>query len=133
VSNTGLLGRWQVLQNSPKVVCDTGHNREGLIYVMQQLSKEVFKTLHIVFGVVNDKDISSIIDLLPKNATYYLCKPNISRGLDAKELMRIFNEYGLKSVAYDSVNQAYNQALKNASEEDFIFVGGSTFVVAEVV
>jgi len=132
-SNTDLLGRWQVLQNNPKVVCDTGHNREGLIYVMQQLSKEVFKTLHIVFGVVNDKDISSIIDLLPKNTTYYLCKPNISRGLDAKELMRVFNEYGLKGVAYNSVNQAYNQALKNASEEDFIFIGGSTFVVAEVV
>ena len=133
VKNTGLLGRWQVLNERPKVVCDTGHNREGLIYVMQQLSNETFESLHIVFGVVNDKDLSSIVDLLPKKATYYFCKPNIPRGLDAEELQQIFSSYKLKGKAYSSVNEAYNSALNNAKKDDFIYVGGSTFVVAEII
>ncbi|WNH08152.1 bifunctional folylpolyglutamate synthase/dihydrofolate synthase [Thalassobellus suaedae] len=133
VKNTGLLGRWQVLNDKPKVICDTGHNREGLIHVMNQLSKEVFDRLHIVFGVVNDKDLSSIIDLLPKKATYYFCKPDISRGLDAKELKRVFNRFGLKGEAYNSVNEAYKTALKHAELSDFVFIGGSTFVVAEII
>ena len=133
VKNTGLLGRWQVLSEKPKVVCDTGHNREGLTYVMQQLSNETFETLHIVFGVVNDKDLSSIIDLLPKKAMYYFCKPNIPRGLDSGELKQIFSTYNLKGKAYSSVNEAYNAALNNAKKDDFIFIGGSTFVVAEII
>ncbi|MDA9070011.1 bifunctional folylpolyglutamate synthase/dihydrofolate synthase [Algibacter sp.] len=133
VKNTGLLGRWQILKEKPKVVCDTGHNREGLIYVMQQLSNEIFESLHIVFGVVNDKDLSSIVDLLPKKATYYFCKPNIPRGLDAEELKQIFSSYKLKGKAYRSVNEAYNSALNNAKKDDFIYVGGSTFVVAEII
>ncbi|TWO31748.1 bifunctional folylpolyglutamate synthase/dihydrofolate synthase [Seonamhaeicola sediminis] len=133
VKNTNLQGRWQVLGSQPKVVCDTGHNKEGLSYVMSQISKETFQKLHIVFGVVNDKDVNSIIDLLPKEATYYLCKPEISRGLPAKDLKQFFNDYGLKGEAYNSVNKAYKKALKNASSEDFIFVGGSTFVVAEII
>ncbi|WP_147679025.1 bifunctional folylpolyglutamate synthase/dihydrofolate synthase [Algibacter pacificus] len=133
VKNTGLLGRWQVLNQNPKVVCDTGHNREGLQYVMKQLSNEVYSNLHIVFGVVNDKDLSSIIDLLPVNATYYFCKPNISRGLNAEELKTIFNENNLEGEAYNSVNEAYKMALEKATDEDFIFIGGSTFVVAEII
>lgn len=133
VKNTNLQGRWQVLGSQPKVVCDTGHNRAGLSYVMSQISKETFQKLHIVFGVVNDKDVNSIIDLLPKEATYYLCKPEISRGLPAKDLKQFFNDYGLKGEAYNSVNKAYKKALQNASSEDFIFVGGSTFVVAEII
>lgn len=133
VKNTGLLGRWQVLNDKPKVVCDTGHNREGLIHVMNQLSKEAFETLHIVFGVVNDKDLSSIIDLLPKKATYYFCKPDISRGLDANELKSAFSGFGLKGEAYNSVNEAYKMALKNTKLDDFVFIGGSTFVVAEII
>ncbi|AXP79961.1 Bifunctional protein FolC [Mariniflexile rhizosphaerae] len=133
VKNTGFMGRWQVLRTHPKVVCDTGHNRDGLSYVMKQLSNEVFDTLHIVFGVVNDKDLTSIIDLLPKNAIYYFCKPDIPRGLDAKELKSILNGYGLKGEAYNSVNEAYNNALDKASSNDFIFIGGSTFVVAEII
>ena len=131
--NTGLLGRWQVLKETPKVVCDAGHNREGLTYVMQQLSNETFKSLHIVFGVVNDKDLSSIADLLPKKATYYFCKPNIPRGLDADELKQRFSKYNLTGKAYNSVSEAYKMALKNAKKDDFIFVGGSTFVVAEII
>ncbi len=133
IKNTGLLGRWQVLNDKPKVVCDTGHNREGLIYVMNQLSKEVFDELHIVFGVVNDKELSSIIDLLPKKATYYFCKPNISRGLDANELKSVLVKSGLKGESYNSVNEAYKEALETAMLNDFVFVGGSTFVVAEII
>ena len=133
IENTGLMGRWQILQANPKVVCDTGHNREGLTYVVKQLSNEQFDTLHIVFGVVNDKDISSIIDLLPKHATYYFCKPSISRGLHAGTLKAVFNDYGLQGDAYNSVSEAYKMALKNAKFNDFVFVGGSTFVVAEII
>ncbi|SFZ89334.1 dihydrofolate synthase / folylpolyglutamate synthase [Flaviramulus basaltis] len=133
IKNTGLLGRWQVLQENPKVVCDTGHNKDGLTYVMDQLSKEVYDTLHIVFGVVNDKDLNSIKDLLPKKATYYFCKPDIPRGLDTNELKQAFNNYGLKGDAYNSVNEAYKAALKNSKSTDLLFIGGSTFVVAEII
>ncbi len=133
VKNTGLLGRWQVLNSKPKVVCDTGHNREGLQYVMRQLLNEKFEQLHIVFGVVNDKDLNSITDLLPKKATYYFCKPDIPRGLDANKLKSTFDKLNLKGKAYDSVKEAYKEALKHANSNDFVFVGGSTFVVAEVI
>ena len=133
VENTGLLGRWQVLCEKPRVICDTGHNREALTYVMQQLSNETFELLHIVFGVVNDKDLSTIVDLLPKKAIYYFCKPNIPRGLDAEELKQIFFRYNLKGEAYNSANEAYMAALNNAKNEDLIFIGGSTFVVAEII
>ena len=121
------------MNNKPKVICDTGHNREGLSYVIKQLFEENFECLHIVFGVVNDKDIYSIIDLLPKIAIYYLCKPDLPRGLDANKLKQIFDESGLKGLAYNSVNEAYKTALKNASVNDLIFIGGSTFVVAEII
>jgi len=133
VKNTGLMGRWQILNTNPKVVCDTGHNKDGLKYVMKQLSNEVFERLHIVFGVVNDKDLTSIIDLLPQKATYYFCKPDIPRGLDAQELKKFLNSYGLKGKAYPSVNEAYKCALNEALSNDFIFIGGSTFVVAEII
>ncbi|OBQ56124.1 bifunctional folylpolyglutamate synthase/dihydrofolate synthase [Tamlana sp. s12] len=133
VKNTGLLGRWQILNANPKVVCDTGHNKDGLTEVMNQLSKEEFEHLHIVFGVVNDKDLTSIVDLLPKNATYYFCKPNIPRGLAATDLKATFSAYGLEGEAYNSVNEAYNSALNQANSNDFIYVGGSTFVVAEII
>ncbi len=133
VNNTGLLGRWQILNEAPKVVCDTGHNKEGLTYVMSQLQKESFSKLHIVFGVVNDKDLSSIVDLLPKNATYYFCKPDIPRGKDAVELKRELKASGLEGASYSSVTEAYKTALNEASKDDFIFVGGSTFVVAEII
>ncbi len=133
VKNTGLLGRWQVLNKAPKVVCDTGHNREGLQYVMQQLLNEKFEELHIVFGVVHDKDLNTIADLLPREATYYYCKPDIPRGMDVHTLKSTFNKLNLKGEAYNSVKEAYNEALKQAHLNDFIFVGGSTFVVAEII
>jgi len=133
VCNTKLLGRWQVLNTAPKIVCDTGHNKEGLFYVMDQLQKETYNKLHIVFGVVKDKDLTSIVGLLPQKAVYYFCKPEISRGLDATLLQKAFSKYNLIGAVYSTVNEAYSQAINNADSNDFIFIGGSTFVVAEII
>ena len=133
VKNTGFQGRWQVLETHPMIVCDTAHNKEGLTYVLQQLQSIAYTKLHIVFGVVNDKDLSSITPLLPQNATYYLCKPNVQRGLDAEELKNSFVESGLIGKSYNSVNEALNSAKANANNDDLIYVGGSTFVVAEII
>ncbi|TBV25347.1 bifunctional folylpolyglutamate synthase/dihydrofolate synthase [Meridianimaribacter sp. CL38] len=133
VSNTGLKGRWQILQESPKVICDTAHNKEGLTYVVNQLKTEVYNKLHIVFGVVSDKDLSTIIAILPKKATYYFCRPNISRGLDENNLKHTFKAHGFAGKSYSSVNEALSNAKKSAKPEDLIYVGGSTFVVAEII
>jgi len=133
IENTGLLGRWQTLKDQPKVICDTGHNKEGLYYVFKQLKEETFEKLHIVFGVVNDKDLNSILPLFPKNAIYYFCKPNIPRGLNANDLQLKCAEFDLLGNVFSSVNDAYMAALKSANKEDLIFIGGSTFVVAEVL
>jgi len=133
VKNTGLRGRWQILQERPKVVCDTGHNKEGLQLVMEQLAKEDFHHLHIVLGVVSDKNLETILPLFPKNATYYFCKPNIPRGLEASLLLTQARGFGLVGEEYISVAKAYEAALNMASTNDLIFVGGSTFVVAEVL
>ncbi|MBL4746098.1 MAG: bifunctional folylpolyglutamate synthase/dihydrofolate synthase [Flavobacteriaceae bacterium] len=133
VKNTQLLGRWQEVQTLPRVLCDTGHNKEGLDYVLTQLKTETYETLHFVFGVVNDKDLSSILDLFPKNAVYYFCKPDIPRGLDAAILKNTCEGYGLHGELYPSVNEAYKTALQCAKNSDLIFVGGSTFIVAEIL
>lgn len=133
VKNTGLMGRWQVLGQRPKVICDTAHNREGLQWVMAQLAGEDCKKLHVVLGVVNDKDLEAILPLFPKEATYYFCRPNISRGLDASLLLAKARGFGLVGEEYISVIKAFGAALGAASANDLIFVGGSTFVVAEVL
>jgi dihydrofolate synthase/folylpolyglutamate synthase len=133
VMNTGFKGRWQILQQNPKVICDTAHNKEGLTYVMRQLLQEDFEKLHIVLGVVNDKKLDDVLSFFPKKACYYFCKPEIPRGLDAVELKKISLQYGLLGEVYDSVSKAYEKALFEANHDDVIFVGGSTFVVAEVV
>ena len=133
VENTGLLGRWQILQKNPKVICDTAHNTEGLVYVFEQLLNEKYEKLHIVLGVVNDKNLETILPLFPKNASYYYCKPDIPRGLDAGILQQTAKKHELKGVSHESVNQAYKMALENASTNDLIFIGGSTFVVAEII
>src|SRR5690606_28388958 len=104
VKNTDLQGRWQMLQQKPKIICDTAHNKEGKTYTMKQLQEEKYNKLHIVFGVVNDKDVSSILELLTKNANYYFCKPNIPRGLNAEELQSLFLEKGFIGNSYRSVN-----------------------------
>ena len=131
--NTGLQGRWQILGTEPKVICDTAHNKEGLTYVIEQLASQHFDNLHIVFGVVNDKDLNSIIPLLPKKAIYYFCKPNVQRGMDANKLQRIFTSFGLQGQPYKSVTQALTKAKSKAKSDDLIYIGGSTFVVAEVI
>lgn len=133
VKNTGLLGRWQQLNEKPKVICDTAHNSHGLKIVLNQIKNEKFNTLHIVLGVVNDKDLDSILPLFPKKAIYYFCKPNIPRGLDATILKQKATEYQLIGNLYNSVSNAYEDAVKNASKNDFIFIGGSTFVIAEIL
>ena len=133
VKNTNLLGRWQILQEQPKIICDTAHNAEGLKLTMQQLNQEVFKTLRIVFGVVSDKDLNSIAHILPKEAIYYFCQPDIPRAMDARDLFNKMTHFGFKGYCKSSVNEAYQMALKDASLKDVIYIGGSTFVVAEVV
>lgn len=133
VENTGLLGRWQLLSTNPKIICDTGHNREGLQYIFSQLQEEAYNKLHFVLGVVNDKDLTNILPLFPKSATYYFCKPNIPRGLDSEDLKIKASKFNLTGKVYTSVLEALEAAKKNAQANDLIFVGGSTFVVAEVV
>ena len=133
VKNTGLQGRWQQLNSAPKVICDTAHNKHGLEIVLNQLKNEQFETLHFVFGVVNDKDLDEILPLFPKNANYYFCKPNIPRGLDASILAKKALEFGLHGKVYNSVSEAYKNALENATTTDFIYIGGSTFVVGEIL
>ncbi len=131
--NTGLRGRYEVLGNRPRIICDTAHNREGLSLVLQQLSEESFDNLHMVIGSVNDKDLSRIVDLFPDHASYYFCKPDILRGLEADALKQFFGENGIDGQAFKSVWEAFESALKRAGENDLIFVGGSTFVVSEVL
>jgi len=131
--NTGFIGRWHILDTNPLTICDTGHNEEGIKAVVQQIMSTSFDNLHFVFGLVNDKDPKTILSLLPRNATYYFCKPDIPRGMDAEELQKIAEEVGLNGLSYSSVDRAFGSAFNNARPRDMVFVGGSTFVVAEVV
>ena len=133
IKNTGLMGRWQILHEHPKAICDTAHNKDGLQLVMQQLALEKYLQLHIVLGVVSDKDLDLVLPLFPINAIYYFCKPNIPRGLDASLLLTKARGFGLVGEEYISVEKAFSTALGAASKNDLIFVGGSTFVVAEVL
>ncbi|MEW5676452.1 folylpolyglutamate synthase/dihydrofolate synthase family protein [Flavobacterium enshiense] len=133
VENTGLLGRWQQLGSNPKVICDTAHNSHGLKIVLNQIQNEKFERLHFVLGVVNDKDLDDILPLFPKEAKYFFCKPNVPRGLDEKKLQQKAVEFGLIGGVYNSVSEAYKAALSVSVGDDFIYIGGSTFVVAEIV
>lgn len=133
VENTGLLGRWQVLQSTPKIICDTAHNREGIAIVMDQLLAEDYENLHIVLGFAQDKNLDAMLPLFPKTALYYLARPNIRRGLDKEMLFSAVQSNGLKGKCYDSIPEALSAAKSKASNRDLIFVGGSTFTVAEVL
>ena len=133
VKNTNLKGRWQVLQEQPKVICDTAHNKEGLSIVLKQLKKQPFKKLHIVLGVVADKKLETILPLFPSSADYYFCKPAISRGLSEAVLEANAKKFNLVGKKYSSVKLALKTALLNANQEDIIYVGGSTYVVAEII
>jgi len=132
-ANTGFMGRWQQVHCNPTAIADTAHNSHGLKLVMKQVQEQKFKTLRMVFGVVNDKDLNEILPLLPVDAVYYFCKPDIFRGLDEKKLQEAAKSYGIVGNVYDSVPQAYAEALAQSTIEDFIYIGGSTFVVAEIL
>lgn len=132
IVNTSLKGRWQKLQDEPLVICDTGHNVDGIMEIVKQISTMQFNDLHIVLGVVRDKDISEILALLPKRAAYYFCQAKIPRAMDATVLCEKAQHAGLRGEVIPDVNEAKRIALKNASKNDLVFIGGSTFVVAEI-
>ena len=133
IKNTNLQGRWQQLGENPTIICDTAHNAHGLKLVMNQLKKEKCERLHIVLGLVNDKNLAEILPLFPKDAIYYFCKPDISRGLDVEILKIKAAKFDLKGETYISVSNAYQSAKENAHSKDFVYIGGSTFVVAEIL
>ena len=133
ITNTGLMGRWQVLSNKPFVICDTGHNKEGLEYVIRQIGLIKANEVHFVIGFVSDKDLSLILPLFPDNAQYYFTRASVPRALDEKILKKEASRFDLKGDCFPSVKIAYEAALKNASPDDLVFIGGSTFVVAEVL
>jgi len=133
VSNTGLYGRWQVLSTNPLTICDTGHNPEGIVKVLEQIKQTNFDKLRFVFGMVGDKNPESVLNLLPKSAIYYFCKPDIPRGMEIDILIEYAQKFGLEGKIFHSVTQAYNSAVNEAGDNDLVFIGGSTFVVAEVV
>lgn len=133
VANTGLMGRWQILKERPLVVCDTAHNKEGLSWVLQQIKKQQYRQLHIVLGFVSDKDVKGVLVMFPKEAKYYFVRPNIPRGMGVEQLAALALEQGLKGQTYKTVKKGLKAALATAEMEDMVYVGGSTFVVAEVV
>lgn len=129
-----LQGRWQILKQNPLTICDTGHNEDGLSLVLKQLAKVKKEKLNFVFGVVYDKDIDKEINMLPKEAEYFLCKANIPRGLEVEILAQKFQSKGMKYRVFSSVKQAYNQAQKDAIKTNaMVFIGGSTYTVAEIL
>ena len=127
------MGRWQKLGEKPLIIADSGHNEGGLNITMNQLAKIEYQQLHFVLGAVNDKNISKMLSMLPKEAKYYFAKAAIPRGLDAQVLQDEATNFGLTGKIYSSVKNALRAAKRAASEKDMIFVGGSTFVVAEVI
>lgn len=133
IDNTGLLGRWQIIQKQPLCIADTGHNEAGIKMVLQQIKNTPHHKLHFVLGMVNDKDSAKILRMLPKDALYYFCKAAIPRGLDANELAGKAAAFKLKGKVYSSVKTAYKAAKKQAAKNDLVFIGGSTFTVAEVI
>jgi dihydrofolate synthase/folylpolyglutamate synthase len=132
VSQTGLKGRWQKLSASPLIICDTGHNIDGIENVVHQLKHLVYEKLFVIIGMVKDKDISGVLQLLPKDANYYFCQANIPRALDAVALAEQAGKFGLNGVVIPNVNDAIAQAKLTATTDDVIFIGGSTFIVAEI-
>ena len=133
VSNTHLQGRWQILDNNPLVVADVTHNAAGFAYVIEQIKQTPYDKLHLVLGFVKDKDLELIFSQLPRDASYYFCAPNMGRAEEVSVLMKLAEKYTLIAEVFNSVDLAYKSAAKNADNSDFIYVGGSTFVVAEIL
>lgn len=130
---TGLMGRWQKLEESPTLVCDTGHNVGGISYIAEQLNNQKYERLHIVIGMVNDKDISGVLAMLPQDAVYYFTKASVKRALPEKELQHLAQTSGLQGETYPDVQAAVTAAKEKAGAKDFIFVGGSSFIVADLL
>lgn len=130
---TGLMGRWQKLQDFPTMICDTGHNVGGITYIAEQLKQQTYRQLHIVIGMVNDKDIRGVLALLPKDAIYYFTKASVKRALPECELKELAISAGLRGSCYPDVPSAVRAAQKKSLPEDFIFVGGSSFIVADLL
>ncbi|MBU2651108.1 MAG: bifunctional folylpolyglutamate synthase/dihydrofolate synthase [Bacteroidetes bacterium] len=133
VKNTGIRGRWQIIRRKPLMICDVGHNEDGIREIVRMIQNTSCKKLHMVFGSVNDKDAGPVLKLLPKDAVYYFCKADIPRGMDAGILKEQANGIGLKGQRYDSVKDAIESALQSANPDDLIFIGGSTFIVADAL
>ena len=133
VKNTSLLGRWQIISNEPLIICDTAHNIDGLNAVVNQINKIQFNNLHFIIGLVNDKNIDSVLSILPKNAYYYFCQADVPRAMNKTDLQTESKKFNLKGEIFPSVKKALNQAKKRSKRNDLIFVGGSTFVVAEII
>ncbi|MBQ2210164.1 MAG: bifunctional folylpolyglutamate synthase/dihydrofolate synthase [Prevotella sp.] len=131
ITHTGLLGRWQTMNKSPKVVCDTGHNPGGWQYLSQQLAMVECRQMHIVFGMVSDKDVNTVLQMLPKDAKYYFTQAHSPRAIKAASLQTLAASYGLEGEVYYSVYEAYTTAMKHAAKDDFVFVGGSSYVVGD--
>ncbi len=131
--HTGIRGRWEVLGNKPTVIADVAHNIAGLEVVLKQLRSLEYDTLHVVFGMVNDKDVEHIMALLPNDATYYLCAAAVPRALDVSSLSKYFSKYNYTFTSYESVKHAYDTALNRAKSDDVVFIGGSLFVVSEIL
>ncbi|EOR96585.1 Dihydrofolate synthase [Arcticibacter svalbardensis MN12-7] len=130
---TGLMGRWQILDHNPLIICDTGHNEDGIQEVIKNIARISYHTLHMVIGMVKDKDITKVLSLLPKEARYYFCNPAIERAKPALDLAKEAEAAGLSGESYSSVHEALLAAKANANMNDFIFIGGSTYVVAEII
>lgn len=130
---TGLTGRWQKLQDTPTLICDTGHNVGGITYITEQLKEQSYRKLHMIIGMVNDKDIRGVLALLPKDAEYYFTKASVKRALPEKELALLASEAGLQGDCYPDVPSAVRAAQEKSLPEDFIFVGGSSFIVADLL
>ncbi|MCB0735028.1 MAG: bifunctional folylpolyglutamate synthase/dihydrofolate synthase, partial [Bacteroidetes bacterium] len=133
ISNTGLMGRWQTIAEHPRIICDTGHNKDGIAYIVQQLKQESYQSLRMVFGQVAGKDPQAVLSMLPTHAEYYFCEPSVPRKLDVATLMEEAQYHQLNGRGFLSVRAAYEQALADSHADDLIFVGGSTFVVADLL
>lgn len=133
VELTGLMGRWQQIETHPRMVCDTAHNVGGIEYIVRQLAHETYDTLHIVIGMVNDKDIDGVLSLLPPSARYYFTKASVARALPEAELATLAGHHGLRGETYPTVAEAVRAARSQAGENDFIYIGGSTFIVADAL
>ena len=131
--NTGLLGRWQKLSQDPLIICDTGHNVGGMQYIIEQLETTPHRKLHIIIGMVSDKDITTVLSMLPKEAHYYFTQASVKRAMPAAQFATKARNAGLYGEEYENVSAAYNAAFRNLNKDDLLFIGGSNFIVADML